>query len=740
MPDRNETGLSDFDGVTDFPVPDLEAWRAEAVAALGGASFEKKLLTPLPEGITLRPLYTGADTAGLAGVDSYPGEAPLLRGAKTLGHRLDPWEIVQELPYATPGELNQALRQDLAQGQTAAVLLFDAAARHGLDPGTAPAGEIGLGGTSIATLTDLDLALSGIDIEDVPVFLRAGAAALPAATLLAALLRHRGQDATRLRGSIGADPVAEALAAGTPFDIGQLYDDLAVLTAWADQQASPVKTLAAWGARWHDAGANAVEELAWTLASAVQTLRAMEARGLPPAKAAARFLLGFAVGSRFLVEIAKLRAARLLWARVTEACGCPETAGSVFLLARTAMANLSAIDPHTNILRTTTEALSAVLGGCDGLTVLPYDRPLGLPSQRARRVARNTHLILREESRFDRVIDAAGGAWALESLTSELAERAWRLFRDVESEGGLCRLLETGRPQARVAEAAEGRRKAIASRREILVGVNQYPNLGEPAPIPQFSGVEAIVAERVTALRRHRDDAQHVESERLLHRVAALAGRGRSDAAAGQVRGAGNRAEIVEAAVEAALGGATLGELSTALHPVPGPSLVRFPPLPVRRLSDDFSALRIEVHDLRTAAESRGEIGPEVFLANIGPHAAYLLRLEFTRSFFALAGFSVESDGQFDDPDSAAEAAARCGARVVCIVSSDDRYPKTVPVLADALKRACPGVRVLVTGLPTAPERVEAWRGAGIDEFIHLRGDAHAILAALAGHIRGEKK
>lgn len=784
MHEHTEIGLSDYDRAADFPVPDLEAWRAEAVAALKGASFDGRLLTPLPEGITLRPLYTKADSAGLPGADSYPGEGPFVRGAKTLGHRLDPWEIAQELPYATPGAFNRALRQDLAHGQTAAVLLFDAAGRQGLDPGTAPARDVGLGGTSIAALADLDQALSGINLEHVPVFLHAGAAALPAATLLAALLRRRGQDVTRLRGSIGADPVAEALAVGAPFDLERLHDDLAILTAWADHQAPQVKTLTAWGARWHDAGANAVEELAWTLASAVQTLRAMEARGIPPAQAARRFLLGFGVGARFLVEIAKLRAARLLWARVTDACGCPEAAGSVFLLARTAMANLSAIDPHTNIMRTTTEALSAVLGGCDGLTVLPYDRPLGLPSERARHVARNTHSILREESRFDRVIDAAGGAWALESLTDELAEKAWRLFREVASEGWLCRMLETGRPQARAAEAAEGRRKAIAARREILVGVNQYPNFGEPAPIPQLPDVEAIVVERVTTLRRHRDDAQHAASERLLHRVAALLGQVRSEGAAGQAPGAGVRAEIVEAAVAAALRGATLGEIAAALHPepsegtgrdesaggnervgrneragrnkgaghdegahlgrecgmVPGPRLVRFPPLAVRRLSADFEALRIKVRNLRTEAESRGETAPEVFLANIGPHAAYLPRLEFARSFFALVGFKVEGDAQFDDPDLAAEAAAHCGARIACIVSTDDRYPEAVPVLAAAVKRARPGVRVLLAGLPAEPERVEAWRRAGVDEFIHLRADAHAILAVLAGHIGGEKR
>jgi methylmalonyl-CoA mutase len=739
MPERPEPGLTDFDRAVSFSAPGLDAWRAEALAALTGASFEKKLLTPLPEGITLRPLYAEADATGAAGVASFPGEAPFVRGARTLGHRLDPWEVVQELPYPTAEEFNHALRHDLAQGQTAAVLVFDAAGRQGLDPDTAPARQVGLGGTSIAAMSDLDHALSGIDLERVPVFLHAGPAALPATALLVALLRHRGQDVTRLRGSIGADPLVDALATGTPFDLEHLHDDLAILTDWADRQASRVKTLTAWGARWHDAGANAIEELAWTFASAVETMRAMEARGVPPARAAGRFLLGFAVGPRFLVEIAKLRAARLLWARITEACGCPEAAGSVFLLARTAAANLSAIDPHTNILRTTTEALSAVLGGCDGLTVLPYDRPLGLPSEPARRLARNTQLILREESRFDRVVDTAGGAWAVESLTNELAERAWGLFREVESEGGLCRLLETGRPQAHAAAASEGHRHAVASRRETLVGVNRYPNPGEPAPALAAPHTEAFFAARVKALRIHRDDEQHAATAELLRHVAAIAGRNGAGETTGPVDQAGTIVGLVEATAAAALRGATLGEIAAALHPAAGRALVRFPSLAVPRLSADFEALRAGLRDFRAAAGARGQTGPEVFLANLGSPAAYLPRLEFARSFFALAGFRVDGDAHFDDAESAAAAALHSGAQVACIVSTDDRYPELVPVLAGALKRARPGLRVLVAGLPGESERVEAWRQAGVDEFIHLRADAHAILTALAGHVGRER-
>jgi methylmalonyl-CoA mutase len=297
----------------------------------------------------------------------------------------------------------------------------------------------------------------------------------------------------------------------------------------------------------------------------------------------------------------------------------------------------------------------------------------------------------------------------------------------------------------------------MATRQEILVGVNQYPNPGEPAPIPEVPDFEATFSRRVTTLRHHRAEAPHAEAEGLLHRVEALAERVRSEAAAGRVPGTGIRVEIVGAAVAAALRGATLGGINAALHPMPsegtgsdegafpgrergpapGPSIVRFPPLAVRRLSADFEALRKEVRTLQATAHSRGETAPEIFLANLGPHAAYLPRLEFARSFFALAGFRVDGDAQFDDPRAAAEAAARSGAPVTCIVSTDDRYPQAIPVMATALKRALPGGRILLAGLPAEPERVEAWRRAGVDEFVHLRADAHAILSALAGSIGG---
>ncbi len=737
MTERAPVKPSDFDHATRFPALDLEAWRAEASAALKGATIEKRLLTPLCEGVVMRPLYTEADEKASVSTASLPGEVPFLRGTRSLGHRLDPWEIVQELPYADPEEFNAALRDDLAHGQSAAVILFDAAGRRGLDPDRAPVADVGRGGTSIATMADLDHALSGIDLERVPLFLHAGAAALPSTALLLALLQRRGQDASRLRGSLGTDPIADALASGAPFDLERLHDDLSVLTAWAEQQACGVKTLTAWGARWHEAGASPVEELAWTIASAVETLRAMEARGIPPARAAARFLLGFGVGTQFLVEVAKLRAARLLWARVTEACGCPEAAGSVFILARTAGVNLSAIDSHTNILRTTTEALAAVWGGCDGLTVLPYDLPLGSRSEPARRLARNTHLMLREESRFDRVIDPAGGAWALESLTGDIAEQAWRLFREVEEEGGLGRLLETGRPQARVAEEAAGRRKAIATRREILVGVNQYPNPGEPAPNPKMPHLDSIRARRVEALRQHRQASAHAGSEGSLKRMAELGGQARARTASKPDPQIAGEEELVAAAAAAALRGATLGEIAAALHPVPGSRLVRFAPLAVHRLSSDFETLRMEVGKHHSASP-RGEASPDVYLANLGPVAEYRPRLEFIRSFFALAGLRVEGDAQFDDPVRAAAAALESGAPAICIVSTDDRYPEAVPLVAAALKRGRPAARVLLAGLPSEAERAEEWRSAGVDEFIHLRCDAHAVLSALTGSLGGE--
>jgi len=754
-PDREPAEVPRLDLSVDFPEPDLAAWRREAERLLAGAPFDRKLRTATPEGFTLEPLYTESDRAPLDFARSLPGEPPYVRGAHLLGYHLDPWEVAQELPFPDPAEYGRALRQDLKNGQTAAVLVLDAAGRAGLDPDQADVSLAGRSGTSLSAREDLEAAFSGIDLENTTVLLHAGAAALPAAALFFAHLRRSGADLARVRGSFGTDPLADALA-GATLPLEAAYDRLAALTAWLEAQTRPgdyrARSLVAWGARWHEAGANAAQELAYTLGSAVQTLREMEARGLSPEIAATRLLFGFAVGPRFLVELAKLRAARMLWARVCEACGFENPPASMWIHARTGARHLSALDPHTNLLRATTESLSAVLGGCDSLTVLPYDAPLGLPSPRARRLARNTQLILRDESRFDLVIDAAGGAHAVEALTDRLAEQAWTVFRRIEEQGGMRRFLESGEPQTQAAEAQARARRAVATRREVIVGANQYPGPSVPEPDPgdeQRAERRPQPAATPRPARGRADDA-----------LEELRRAGRSRVSAGPDAPAA--AALFEAAVQAAERGGTLGELASALEaapPQPAPggnggsrrtagqsatqrsNVPVLPALQTGRLATDFEELRTRARALRGGtkagsartgtAPAAGRPGsPQVWLLRIGPPAEYQPRLEFTRAFFALAALDVAEGEGFDAPAEGIEAARRSGAPIVAIVSTDDRYPASVPEIARSLKAAGPPA-LLLAGLPADESVVAAYRAAGVDEFLHLRCDAPSILSAL---------
>lgn len=738
----------------EFALPSLDDWRREVAALLKGVPFEKAMETPTAEGITLRGLYTRADAASLDFPRSLPGDAPFVRGAHLLGHRLDPWEIVQEIRLPEASAFAEALRQDLAAGQTAVALVLDSAGRAGLDPDAVDSSRVGRGGTSISTFAEISRALEPVlpsqpgsapvgqatsSATLVPLFLHAGAASLPAAALAGASFRARGTDLSRLRGSFGTDPLADALA-GSTIPLDEAYDRLAALTDWLESREPGdyrARSLVAWGVRWREAGGTAVDELAYALGSAVQALRELEARGIDPRAAATRLLFGLAAGPQPLLEIAKLRAARLLWGRVCEACGFEDPPASMWIHARTLSRNQSGVDVHTNALRATNAALSAILGGCDSLTVLPFDGPLGLPAERARRLARNTQLILRDECRLDAVIDAAGGAHAVEALTAEVADEVWERFREIEMGGGLRRLLEAGEPQARVARAAQSQRQAVATRREILVGANQYPNPSEPSPVhrrPDHSELHRRRSAEIAAYRGARDTAA----------VRAALGRLEAIQADGVRR---SRAERFEAAVETALAGATLGELMGTTSAGAPP----FPGLAARRLAEDFEELRARARgpsrpglpsdvtgssagmfDSRSAAPT---INPVVFLAGFGPAADYRPRLEFTRSFFLLAGLDPIAPAAFEDSatavDEAVQAAVDCRAAVAVIVSTDARYPQVVPAAASSLKRLASVKAVALAGLPADPAVVEAFRASGVDEFLHLRCDAPAVLGSL---------
>ncbi|MBL9138584.1 MAG: acyl-CoA mutase large subunit family protein [Verrucomicrobiales bacterium] len=698
--------------LTEFPAVTPDQWKALVESELKGAPFDKKMFSTSYEGIVARPIYRPEDAAGLAHMGSLPGFAPYVRGTRADGYLKKPWEVSQEIAEPGAAAFNDTARAGLARGLTALNVVLDRATRNGADPDWAPSDEVGLGGLSLALMEDLNRALDGIDLATVPLFIRSGASGLPCAALLVALARKRQVDLHLLRGCIEIDPLGVLAHSGQlPQSLDGAYREMAALTSWAAVNAPGLQTLCVHSRAWHESGGSAVQELAFTLATALDYLRAMHVRGLGVDLVAPRMRFAFTVGTQFFTEIAKLRAARLLWSRLISSLGGSEEAQKASVHVRTSQFNKTVYDPYVNMLRTTVEAFAGVLGGCDSMQVGPFDEILRSPGEFSQRIARNQQLVLREECHLTRVIDPAGGSWYIENLTDDLARRAWALFQEVEKRGGMAAALTSGWPQVEVSKTAEKRLENVARRRESVVGTNVYANPGEkPLDIP---GTDAAAfykrrAQQVASARTSADEGQH---QAVMDQLAQVVG--------------GSGPALFEACARAASAGATLGEITRAvrIQDRPNPPIT---PVCLTRVSSQFEGLRTSV-DRRAAADGRR---PAVFLANLGPLKQHKARADFARGFFEVAGFEVVNPQGFKTPAEAAAAAHASGAEVVCICSTDETYPELVPPLAREVREGRPGVVLVLAGFPA--DQVDQHRASGIDEFIHIRANALEVLSQIS--------
>lgn len=485
----------------EFPAATPADWRKAAEESLAGAPFEKKLITRTPEGIDLQPIYTAEDTARLP--EQWPGLPPYVRGTDPLGQRAGGWYLCQEPDASDPAAFNRALLQDLSRGQNAVSLPLHPVTRLDLSPtGTAGCG------LRIASVADVDAILRGVDLAAVPVFIQAGLAGRTVTHLLADWLAQQGRPATDLHGAIVADPLGELILAGAlPVDLNQAFDDLALHTLQARDRGLDLRTVGVNTSLWADAGASAVQELAFGLATGVEYLRALHARGVSADEAAPRFLFTQGLGSHLFMEIAKLRAARLVWARAVGAAGGGAAAQRLVTLGRTSRWNKTVLDPHVNLLRTTTEAFAGIVGGCAGLNVGTFDACIKAPDDFSRRLARNIQIILDEECQLGRVVDPAGGSWYVETLTQQIATKAWALFQDIERRGGMAAALRAGYPQGLVEKTAADRIAGVEGRRDGIIGTNLHPNLREKLPpaapaTPAVTVPGAVTAKPIVLRRR----------------------------------------------------------------------------------------------------------------------------------------------------------------------------------------------------------------------------------------------
>jgi methylmalonyl-CoA mutase len=686
----------------EFQKTDYKTWRAEAERALKGAPFEKKLVSKSYEDIDLQPIYNRADIKDIQ--ESFPGFSPFIRSARAAGYFSAPWEISQSIPYGSAREFNSAARHDVAKGQTAVRLSLDRAGRLGRDPDMAHAGDVGFCGTSIATADDLKLALKGLD--GVSLHLRPGSGGLPMLALLVAAYRRLGYDTASLCGVLEQDPVGELVSDGNlPQSLEASFNQMALVTRWALNHMPHLDTICVRTDAYSDAGGNAVQELAFALATGVQYLREMSDRGLSVDEAASNMRFTFLIGGDFYMAIAKLRAARALWQRIVAQCGGNEDSQKMHIHARTALWNKTVRDPYVNMLRNTTEACAAVIGGCDSMQVGAFDEVIRPPDEFSRRIARNTQIILREECQLDRVIDPAGGSWLIESLTNQLGRKGWKLFQEIEGRGGMTKAILAGFPQEEVRKVGEVRAKSIAQRRMSLVGTNVYANpLEKPLEHREWK-LDEVQKKRSAEIADYRTVGGHLEQTTLLEKLSRM------------IESAPE--QIVDSAIEAALCGATLGEIWRTLRHgeenIPAAS-----PLRLKRGAAPFEALYSAV----SAASGK------VFLANMGPVRQHKIRADFTISFFQAGGYDVLGNAGFPTPEAAATAALDSGARVIVICSTDDTYPDIVPELVKTIKRSKPESVVVVAGYPES--HIESFKESGVDEFIHIRANCYEVLSKIA--------
>ncbi|MEI7731997.1 MAG: methylmalonyl-CoA mutase family protein [Verrucomicrobiota bacterium] len=698
----------------EFPATTYEQWKKTVEAELKGAPFDKKLLTKTYEGITLQPIYCQKDLTQVAHLNSFPGFAPYVRGDKAAGYLTKSWDVSQEIVGACPSEFNAVARAAISRGLTAINLVVDQATRKGVDPDKALTGGVGERGLSVATLDDLDKALDGIDLSKVALFVRSGAAAIPFAALLAALCKKRNINLAEVRGCIEMNPIGVMVLEGQlPHSLNSGYDKMAQFMTWASTHAPRLQTVCVHSRSWHEAGGSAVQELAFTLATAVEYLREMNRRGLDVNLAAPRIRFAMTVGSNFFMEIAKLRATRMLWAQVIAALGGSAEAQKLALHVRTAQWNKTVLDPYVNLLRTTVEAFAGAMGGCDSLQVGAFDEVIRTPDELSQRLACNTQIILQKECDLDKVMDPTGGAWYVEHLTDQVARLAWALFQDIEKRGGIVKALREGFPQAEVAKVAVEKLKSVAQRRDVIVGINQYANPKEKPLARNSADTTVFERQRHDQVKAYRTaGAGGHEHYTMLKKLEILL---KADKNA------------FDACVEAAEAGATLGELTRCLRAKDKPD-APITPVILRRAAMEVEKLRAAVD----AAAARGA-RPKVYLANMGPLAQHKARADFCRGFFAIAGMEIVYAAGGNVVEEVAKKAVESKAQFIVLCSTDETYPALVPEFVKAVKTLAPERLVILAGYPA--EQIEAHKNAGVDEFVHVRVNAVEFLANLLNKI-----
>lgn len=681
---------------SDFPKPSIEQWREVTQKSLKGGTIEEKLVTNTYEGIPLQPMYSKEDVVNFPHLFSNPGSFPYVRGTSEKGYLEKPWEVSQEINYSTPEEFNQAARHDLEKGLTTLHLILDDSPFSNINEKL-----LGRKGITLSSIKDFEKAFVDINLDEIPIYFETGIVGYPFYSTFMSYLKQQSIDIKKLSGCISFDPLGQLVQNGAlPYSITEAYKMLSEVTKASKEHTPDLKTIDVQVNPYHESGGNAVHELAFAISTGLEYLRELANDEISIDDVAKSMQFSFSIGANFFMEIAKLRAARMLWSQIVKELGGSEDAQKMYIHARTSTWTKTIYDPYVNILRSTVEAFGAVIGGVNSLHVSPFDEAIGPADEFSRRIARNTHMILEKEANLSKVADPAGGSWYIESLTYSLAEKAWELFQKIEEKGGMYKAILEGFPQEIVLKTAEERAKNIKKRKDKFIGTNIYPNLNENKRVVENQDAVDLQKNNI-----HISKEENVLLNETLQQFAA------------------NRS--IENAIKAVDLGASIDDLFKliSLHQKELPSVRT---VEIHRGAQIYETLRQNAENYKS---SSGQY-PTIFVANLGPVAAFKPRVDFVTNFFEVGGFEVLNKESYTSINDAVEAFHQSNSSIVVICSKDENYPEMVPVLVKKLKDLNSNTTILLAGNPSE-EELAIYKHAGLTELINLKVNNYEMLDKL---------
>ncbi|MFZ4546384.1 MAG: methylmalonyl-CoA mutase family protein [Bacteroidales bacterium] len=619
-----------------FPEVSTSDWEALITTDLKGADYQKKLVWKTSDGFEVKPYYRQEDTIGIKSMASHPGEYPFVRGNLS---KTNNWEIRQDIETDDQSEANRLAVDAVKRGATG----------------------LGLVATELETESDVADLLKGIDTTEVAINFGAASSYPSLIKIVAEHAKSKKLEVTSLKGSYDFDPISYLLLNGDFWkseksDLAQV----ATMVKLGKELMPAMKVINVNAHYFNSAGATLVQELGFGLASGNEYLALATKSGISVDDTSQRMMFSFGIGSNYFMEIARLRAARLLWAKIVEQYKpANDSSMQMHIHCNTSAWNKTLFDPYVNLLRTTTEAMSAILGGTQSLSILPFDTFYKDPDEFSMRLARNQQIILKEEVYLDKVVDPAAGSYYIENLTQLIAEAAWKVFLQIEEQGGMVEAIKSGFVQDIVEKSAGQRLDDIANRRLIQLGTNQHPNPGEQMLEKiHFAEEEEMLEEEIYA-----EEDMEVEEE-----------------------------DDDEA-------------------PTTYKKIILFGG------SDAFDQLRLATEQF----VADGNKKPAVFLFNIGNLAMRKARAMFSTNFFGCAGYEIFDNSGFNSIDDGVKAAKASKAEIVVVCSSDEEYTTLVPEIAQKLKSSNKELSLVVAGYPK--EILDMLKQVGVDEFIHVRSN-----------------